>query len=97
MSVIDEGILNHTPKAYEHEYQHDHEHSQFNNLVDELPSQSDFDDSKCDHMCHFSLHMMGFISQYAELPIVHLAAALSITNESFASLILDPPFQPPQA
>ncbi len=55
------------------------------------------DESKCDHMCHIASHMMGFISLFTEQPIVDTSITLSIVNESFLSLTLDPPYQPPQA
>jgi len=88
-SAIDEGIQTHAIQSHEHAGTHD--------LSGHKHPLNDFDDSKCNHLCHFSLHLMGFISQYSELPVVNLAIALPVANESFPSLILDPPFQPPQA
>ena len=74
-----------------------HEHSGTHDSSNHKQPLNDFDDSKCSHLCHFSMHLMGFISQYSVLPIVNLTVALPIANESFPSLVLDPPFQPPQA
>jgi len=54
------------------------------------------DESSCDHFCHIFSHMVGFISQVAQLSSVDTTIAYAVINEPFHTLILDPPFQPPQ-
>ncbi len=63
----------------------------------EVTLASCVDESSCDHFCHISSHMIGFISQptaVAKLTSVIAAPAFSV---QFHSLDLEPPFQPPQA
>jgi len=55
------------------------------------------DESSCSHFCHMSSHMMGFISQFAVMPEINEVISTPTFKEHFHSLILDPPFQPPQA
>ena len=71
-------------------------HSQ-NDSAENAVLASCIDESSCDHFCHISSHMVGFISQIAQLSIVDTAIILPVLNEQVHSLILDPPFQPPQA
>jgi len=55
------------------------------------------DESTCDHFCHISAHMMGFISYPALLSTVDTSTVVVIQDEKFYSLSLDPPSQPPRA
>ncbi len=71
-------------------------HSQ-NDSAHETVAVSCIDESSCDHFCHISSHMVGFISQTIQLSTVDTAIIFPVLNEHFHSLILAPPFQPPQA
>jgi len=73
-----------------------HVHSQANS-TDNTILENGFDTSSCDHMCHVSSHMIGFISQITHIQAVDNLIDLPVLNEPLHSLILDPPFQPPKA
>ncbi len=66
-------------------------------LQDEGNHSQNSDESTCDHMCHFSSHMVGVINQ--ELPFSDSDTSLTYfaCDEAFHSLINPPPFQPPKA
>lgn len=55
------------------------------------------DESSCDHCCHISAHMTGVISQVIQITTFNTFTTHISLNESFYSLTLDPPVQPPQA
>jgi hypothetical protein len=55
------------------------------------------DESSCDHFCHISAHMVGFITQITQITTVNTVVSSSVLIEQFHSLTLDPPYQPPQA
>ncbi len=73
-------------------------------LVHELQSHVDaevalancVDESSCDHFCHISSHMVGFISQVTQVTAVNMVLTTPVLIERFHSLVLEPPFQPPQ-
>ncbi|VAW68748.1 hypothetical protein MNBD_GAMMA09-3518 [hydrothermal vent metagenome] len=65
--------------------------------ADNAVSGSCIDESSCDHFCHFSAHMAGFISQIQTPFSGNSATPFIITSESFYSLNIKPPFQPPRA
>lgn len=55
------------------------------------------DKSVCNHFCHMSSHMVGLVSQLAQLPIVVANSIYFASNEPFQALTLSPPIQPPKA
>jgi|TARA_R110001583_G_C5614567_1_gene405644 hypothetical protein len=55
------------------------------------------DKSACSHFCHMSSHMVGFVCQLAQLPIVVAGSIHFASNEPFQTLTLSPPIQPPKA
>jgi len=73
-----------------------HEHSQAELNSEELLA-SCVADSNCDHFCHISSHMLGFISQLAVLPKINETAALFSIKPRLHSLTIAPPFLPPRA
>ncbi len=96
MGSINEEIQSHAIQA--HQIQIDvYATENIDNDNSDINGLSHIDESKCDHMCHIASHMMGFISLFTEQPIIDTSITLSVVTESFLSLILDPPFQPPQA
>jgi len=73
-----------------------HVHSQDSSAENTVLEHA-FDTSSCDHLCHVSSHMVGFISQITHIQTVDNSIDLPVLNEPLHSLILDPPFQPPKA
>jgi hypothetical protein len=63
---------------------------------DSVPA-SCIDESSCDHFCHISAHMLGFISHATPLANSDASIAYPVKDEPFHSLTVDPPTQPPQA
>lgn len=55
------------------------------------------DDSNCDHLCHISSHIVGYISQLDQPVIVTTTTPSPALNEQIHYLALEPPFLPPQA
>jgi len=73
-----------------------HVHSQAGS-AENTTLENAVDAHSCDHLCHVSSHMAGFISQITHIQIVKKAVTLPVLNEQLHSLILDPPFLPPKA
>lgn len=63
---------------------------------DSVPA-SCIDESSCDHFCHISAHMLGFINHVASIASTDISATYAIKDDPFHSLTVDPPTQPPQA
>lgn len=55
------------------------------------------DESSCDHFCHLSSHMIGFISCAASLQAVDATLFIAAPDEAMDTLSLDPPSQPPRS
>lgn len=65
--------------------------------ADDSGTGSCLDDSGCNHFCHFSAHMAGFVTQIALMSHFGGSTPFILQNESFYSLALEPPSQPPRA
>jgi len=55
------------------------------------------DESSCDHCCHFSAHMMGFITRLSTISIVSTSFTFDKFSEQLSFLAITPPYYPPQA
>jgi len=55
------------------------------------------DKSSCDHCCHISAHMMGFITRISTVSIVGTSFTFNKFSEQLSSLAIAPPYHPPQA
>ena len=55
------------------------------------------DESDCNHLCHLSSHLVGFISQDTQPSIINSAVTFIALNELFHSRTSPPPSQPPKA
>ena len=54
------------------------------------------DDTSCDHLCHFSAHMVGLISQTIALSTAVNSTTFINHDEQFHSIPLHPPTRPPR-
>jgi len=64
---------------------------------DDTASENCIDESSCDHFCHASAHMLGFISHNIQLATVDVSQIFTILDDQFYSLTFDPLLRPPQA
>jgi len=81
---------------YEDEVNDKHHAQIHDDTLNSAPA-SCVDESSCDHFCHISAHMVGFITHVTSLSTVDASMVVAIQDEIFHSLSLDPPSQPPRA
>ncbi len=55
------------------------------------------DESSCDHCCHISAHMIGFITRLSTISTVTTSVTFDKFSEQLSSLAIAPPYHPPQA
>ncbi len=55
------------------------------------------DEAVCSHFCHISAHMVGIVSQKIHVSAANMSSSYLPLNESFHSLTISPPSQPPKA
>jgi hypothetical protein len=70
---------------------------QHDNSAESSTIHKDHDESKCNHFCHISSHMVGFVSQITTPTIIRDSASYLAFNTQFYSFIHTPPSQPPKA
>ena len=86
MKVYEEDVKeSHLIKSHEHQ------------MADEVTLASCIDESSCDHFCHVSAHMLGFMIQDKSIGPNFLAIFSSRYTQRLHSINLDPPSEPPQA
>ena len=91
MKIYEEEVKeSHLIKSHEHA---GHEHE----LNDEVTLASCIDESSCDHFCHVSSHMLGFVSQDNAVSLNTSPLFFSRFTQRLHSINLDPPSEPPQA
>ncbi|HED35060.1 MAG TPA: hypothetical protein ENJ08_12750 [Gammaproteobacteria bacterium] len=76
---------------------HDHQgHLSADNQMDSDSKASSSDEPDCNHFCHISAHLAGFVSQIT--PPLKISSNTSFTtiSETMYSLSLAPPSQPPR-
>ena len=71
--------------------------SHFVQSHDDSALANSIDDSSCDHFCHISAHLLGFINHITSLSPIDISNSFATQDDPFHSLTLDPPTQPPQA
>lgn len=74
-----------------------HQHSSANKVVHDTPVSSCIDEHSCNHICHISAHMVGYISQITLFTANDESVAISIENDQLYSLTLDPLLEPPKS
>ena len=91
MNVYDEELAeSHLTQSHSHD-DHDHE------VVQETALATCIDESSCDHFCHFSSHLVGFVSNLPSIANINNMIQYTSLNQSFRSSVLEPPARPPQA
>jgi len=76
--------------------QHSVKHANGAPVNTDSSSLGDTDDTDCNHFCHFSAHMAGFLSHISAPLALHSSTPFSLTSDTFYSLSLAPPSQPPR-
>ena len=66
-------------------------------MQDDTAVSNDIDESHCDHHCHYSSHMTGFISKTVITPTNDSSMSFGIRSDQLFSIYLDNLFRPPQA
>ncbi|PHS69034.1 MAG: hypothetical protein COB23_07930 [Methylophaga sp.] len=66
-------------------------------LIDDTSPLACADGTACDHCCHITSHLVGFVSQSIQLSITDTKKTFFSLPENFRSHTLEPPFHPPQA
>jgi hypothetical protein len=91
MKVYEEEVKeSHLIKSHDHAA-HEHE------MDDEATLASCIDESSCDHFCHVSAHMLGFVSQDNSTITKNSLVFSNRFKQRLHSINLDPPSEPPQA
>jgi len=85
-------------KVYEEEVKESHLiKSHEYEIDDEATLASCIDESSCDHFCHVSAHMLGFVSQDNSVITKNSLVFSNRFKQRLHSINLDPPSEPPQA
>lgn len=91
MNVYDEELTeSHLTQSSNHG-DHDHEVDQ------ETALASCIDESSCDHFCHFSSHLVGFVSNLPSIANINNVIQHVSLNQSLRPSFIEPPTRPPQA
>ena len=64
--------------------------------LDQSITASCIDESSCDHFCHISSHMLGYINDSSVSAESFTPVPFIIEHESLNTLSLDPPSEPPR-
>ncbi len=54
------------------------------------------DESSCDHFCHISSHLVGFLNRVLSISPASSSIVVLAQDDQFYSLIQEPPFLPPR-